>query len=61
MDSTTLHQKYENLCNSLELLEISEHQQDFIKRILAAILHIGNLFFKLTKVINNKLLFYLLN
>lgn len=61
MDSTTLHQKYESLCNSLELLEISEHQQDFIKRILAAILHIGNLFFKLTKVINNKLLFYLLN
>ncbi|VBB33360.1 unnamed protein product [Acanthocheilonema viteae] len=49
MDLTVLRQKYENLCSSLELLEISEHQQDFIQRILAAILHIGNLFFVLTK------------
>ncbi|VDK79522.1 unnamed protein product, partial [Onchocerca ochengi] len=46
MDSMMLRQKYENLCTSLELLDISEHQQDFIQRILAAILHIGNLFFK---------------
>ncbi|CAG9530062.1 unnamed protein product, partial [Cercopithifilaria johnstoni] len=49
MDSITLCQKYEMLCNSLELLDISENQQDFIQRILAAILHIGNLFFKLNK------------
>uniref|UniRef100_A0A158Q8K6 Myosin motor domain-containing protein n=1 Tax=Elaeophora elaphi TaxID=1147741 RepID=A0A158Q8K6_9BILA len=49
MDAMTLRQKYETLCTSLELLDISEHQQDFIQRILAAILHIGNLFFKLTK------------
>lgn len=51
MDLMVLRQKYESLCNSFELLEISENQQDFIQRILAAILHIGNLFFKPIKVI----------
>uniref|UniRef100_A0A1I8EDA0 Myosin motor domain-containing protein n=1 Tax=Wuchereria bancrofti TaxID=6293 RepID=A0A1I8EDA0_WUCBA len=49
MDPIMLRKKYENLCNSLELLDIGEHQQDFIQHILAAILHIGNLFFKVTK------------
>ncbi|VDO52659.1 unnamed protein product [Brugia timori] len=43
MDPLLLCKKYENLCNSFELLDISEHQQDFIQHILAAILHIGNL------------------
>lgn len=59
MDPTTLHQKYESLCSSLELLDISEHQQDFIQRILAAILHIGNLYFKPTKVINSKNFYFI--
>ncbi|EJD73864.1 Myo2p, partial [Loa loa] len=49
MDPMVQRQKYERLCSSLELLDISEHQQEFIQRILAAILHIGNLYFKLTK------------
>ncbi|MCP9262375.1 BMA-HUM-4 [Dirofilaria immitis] len=46
LNSVILRQKYENLCTSLELLDISEHQRDFIHRVLATILHIGNLFFK---------------
>uniref|UniRef100_A0A183DZE9 Myosin motor domain-containing protein n=1 Tax=Gongylonema pulchrum TaxID=637853 RepID=A0A183DZE9_9BILA len=41
--------KFEQLCSALQLLGISEHQQNFMHRILATILHIGNLFFKPTK------------
>ncbi|VDN04132.1 unnamed protein product, partial [Thelazia callipaeda] len=50
LDSMKERQKYENLCMSLELLDITEHQQNFIQRILAVIMHIGNLFFKQMKV-----------
>lgn len=50
MDPMILHRNYANLCTSFQCFDIREHQQDFIQRILAAILHIGNFFFKFPKV-----------
>ncbi|VDD88672.1 unnamed protein product [Enterobius vermicularis] len=43
-------EKFANLQNAFKALDMSDDQQTFIFRILAAILHLGNLFFTAKKV-----------
>lgn len=50
VDESLERQKFEELSAALQLLGMSEHQQCFMQRVLATILHVGNLFFKPAKV-----------
>jgi myosin XV len=51
LDSNKEAENFVHLCKALSRIGFSEHQQELIFRLLAAILHAGNVFFRAKKVL----------